>query len=164
MEKSTIHQYCTTVRWTGNKGVGTTDYQSYERDYLVSAEFKPDLLGSSDPAFRGDRTRYNPEDLLVSSLAACHMLWYLHCCAVEGVVVLAYEDSATGVLLEGERGAGHFTEVVLRPKVTVAAASMLEKAIALHHRARAFCFIANSVNFPVLHQPTVRVEDGSLPG
>jgi organic hydroperoxide reductase OsmC/OhrA len=157
MKKSTLHQYTTTVRWTGNTGEGTVDYQSYSRDYLVSATHKLDLLGSSDPAFRGDPTRYNPEDLLVASLAACHMLWYLHLCAVEGIVVLDYEDSATGVLLEAESGAGHFKEVVLHPMVTVAAASMIEKAVALHQKAREYCFIANSVNFPIRHEPVIRV-------
>ncbi|QMW03786.1 OsmC family protein [Spirosoma foliorum] len=148
------HTYALTIQWTGNKGEGTSTYRSYERSHTISVENKPDLLGSSDPSFRGDKTRYNPEELLVASLSSCHMLSYLHLCAVAGVVVLDYTDKATGTMAETPDGGGHFTEVTLYPLVVVAEESMVAKANELHHQANKLCFIANSCNFPVHHQPT----------
>jgi len=142
------HHYSTRVRWTGNTGTGTSDYRAYERSHVIEAEGKPAILGSSDPAFRGDTSRYNPEELLVSSLSACHMLWYLHLCADAGVVVTDYSDEALGVM-EETRGGGHFTSVLLQPRVTVASPDMTAKALQLHESAHAHCFIANSVNFEV---------------
>lgn len=150
------HAYAVTVRWTGNTGRGTSGYGDYGRDHVVEAVGKPPLAGSSDPAFRGDASRWNPEELLVASLSACHQLWYLHLCAVAGVVVTAYEDRATGAMTEDARGGGFFTEVVLRPQVTIAAGDATQ-ALALHERAHAKCFIANSVNFPVRVEPRVSV-------
>jgi organic hydroperoxide reductase OsmC/OhrA len=148
------HHYQSTVQWTGNKGAGTCDYASYERSHKIGIESKPDILGSSDPAFRGDKTKHNPEDLLVSSLSACHMLWYLHLCAQSGVVVLDYIDHATGIMTETENGGGHFTQVTLNPIVTVLEERMIDLANDLHAKANERCFIANSVNFPVYHKPT----------
>src|SRR5688572_29026869 len=107
------HQYKTTVTWTGNKGSGTSDYRAYERGHTISADGKTDILCSSDPAFRGDKTKYNPEDILVGSLSGCHMLWYLHLCAENGVVVTNYTDHATGIMAENSDGSGQFTEVTL---------------------------------------------------
>lgn len=152
------HQYTTRVEWTGNRGEGTSGYRSYERAHEISAAGKPVIPGSSDPAFRGDRTRYNPEDLLVSSLSACHMLWYLHLCADAGVTVTSYVDDAIGTMIEGEESGGHFTEVLLRPTVTVRVEADLELARRLHDRAHDLCFIANSVNFPVRCDAEVEVE------
>ena len=149
------HQYKLTVHWTGNKGTGTDTYRSYERSHTISIEGKPDIEGSSDPAFRGDRTRHNPEEMLLSALSTCHMLSYLHLCAVGGVIVTAYTDVATGEMVETPDGGGHFTKVTLNPKVIVAQTSMIGKAIELHEKAGELCFIANSVNFPVNHQPVV---------
>lgn len=149
------HSYNATVRWTGNKGDGTTTYQAYDREHVVSIVDKADILGSSDPAFRGDKTKHNPEDLLVVSLSACHMLWYLHLCAQAGVVVTDYIDHATGTMHLSEDGAGRFTEVTLNPVVTVTDKAMTDTAIALHKKANEYCFIANSVNFPVYHNPTI---------
>lgn len=154
MEKQ--HQYKTTVTWTGNKGEGTTDYRQYERSHKLSIEGKPDLLCSSDAPFRGDVTKHNPEDMLLASLSSCHMLWYLHLCADAGVVVTAYTDNATGTMIEVPGGGGHFTEVTLHPLVTVADVSMIEKANQLHDVAHKKCFIANSVKFPVAHQPQAK--------
>jgi organic hydroperoxide reductase OsmC/OhrA len=148
--------YSVQVEWTGNLGTGTAGYRAYSRDHEISAAGKPTLPGSSDPAFRGDPTRYNPEELLVSSLAACHMLWYLHLCADAGVLVLEYTDRPRGTMVETEAG-GHFTEVVLRPAVTVAAESDAALAEQLHERAHSLCFIANSVNFPVRCEPRIEV-------
>ena len=147
------HQYQLTIKWTGNRGTGTNDYRSYDRDHTIKATNKAEISGSSDPAFRGDPTLYNPEELLVAALSTCHMLSYLHVCVLNGVIVVDYQDTATGAMSETPNGGGHFTEVVLNPVVTVKEASMLEKANQLHHKASELCFIANSVNFPVRHQP-----------
>jgi organic hydroperoxide reductase OsmC/OhrA len=158
-EKSVIkimsnHHYKTTIIWTGNSGTGTSSYRAYARDHSISVDGKPTIPASSDPVFRGDRTRYNPEELLVASISSCHMLWYLHLCAEAGVVVVDYSDNATGTMEETADGGGRFTEVTLYPKVIVSDESMVAKANELHHKANKMCFIANSVNFPVLHQPT----------
>ncbi len=148
------HHYKTQVTWTGNLGSGTDNYRSYLRNHNITAAGKPTIPASSDPAFRGDRTRYNPEEMLVASLSSCHMLWYLHLCAVAGVVVIDYSDEAIGTMIETADGGGRFKEVTLHPNVKVADASMIEKAKALHHDANKMCFIANSVNFLVLHNPS----------
>jgi organic hydroperoxide reductase OsmC/OhrA len=148
------HKYSTNMRWTGNKGVGTANYGAYERSYVISIENKPDILGSSDPAFLGDNAKYNPEELLVASLCSCHMLWYLHLCSQAGVIVMDYSDKANGTMVKSPKGSGFFTEVILNPIVTVKENSMIEKANKLHKKANERCFIANSVNFKVDHQPT----------
>jgi organic hydroperoxide reductase OsmC/OhrA len=151
------HRYHVEVAWTGNRGEGTTSYRAYDRAGEARGAGKPPIPGSSDPAFRGDPERWNPEELLVAALSQCHMLWYLHLAATSGVVVVAYTDSAEGTMLEGDGGGGRFSEVVLRPVVTVASADMADKAAGLHGRANELCFIANSVNFPVRHEPTTSV-------
>jgi organic hydroperoxide reductase OsmC/OhrA len=147
------HSYSINVRWTGNTGTGTSGFRDYKRDHEIFVSGKPPIPASSDPAFRGDRARYNPEELLVASLSACHMLWYLHLCADAGIVVTEYRDDATGAMVETEDGGGRFTKVTLRPFVKVAAAVDPELARRLHERAHHLCFIANSVNFPVLCEP-----------
>jgi len=151
------HRYAVRVDWTGNLGTGTSGYRAYSRDHRIGAGTKPAIPGSSDPAFRGDPARWNPEDMLVASLSACHQLWYLHLCASAGVVVTAYADQAEGVMEEGPDGGGQFSSVVLRPRVTLAPGSDAAKAMALHHEAAEKCFIARSVNFPVRHEPVVEV-------
>jgi len=153
------HHYHTTLAWTGNKGTGTSDYKAYERNHLLTVNGKPEIPASSDPKFRGDKSRYNPEELLVASLSSCHMLWYLHLCAVNGVVVVDYTDNAAGTMKENEDGSGQFIEVTLRPLVVVKEQSMIEKANALHEEAHNLCFIARSVNFPVHHIPQAVVAD-----
>jgi organic hydroperoxide reductase OsmC/OhrA len=152
------HSFAVAVAWTGNTGGGTSDYTSYLRSHEISAEGKPVIQGSSDPAFRGDRTRYNPEELLVASLSACHMLWFLHLCADANIVVTDYRDHAEGTMRLTEDGGGHFEEVVLRPAVTIRKGGDPELAQALHERAHHLCFIANSVNFPVRAEPTLGFE------
>lgn len=152
------HHYKATIKWTGNKGTGTDHYRSYERSHQIGIENKSDILGSSDPAFRGDPTKHNPEDLLVSSISACHMLWYLHLCSEAGVIVVDYIDTATGIMVETSNGGGHFTEVILNPVVVVKENSMIDKANELHKKANELCFIANSVNFPVRHNPTAKTK------
>lgn len=149
------HSYEVKAKWTGNDGSGTSTYKSYRRDHEILVVGKATIPASSDPAFRGDRTRYNPEELLVASLSSCHMLWYLHLCAVSHVVVTSYEDSASGVMEERPDGSGAFVRVRLRPSISISAESDLEKAVSLHNEAHRMCFIANSVNFPVEIEPNV---------
>lgn len=151
------HRYAVRAEWTGNRGAGTTGYRDYDRSVTLSIAGKPDLAASSDKPFRGDPARWNPEDLLVSALAECHLLSYLHACVSAGVVVLDYSDEAKGVMREDGRGGGAFAEVVLHPRVVVADASMVDAAERAHAQAHEWCFIANSVNFPVRHEPTIVV-------
>lgn len=150
------HHYEVTITWAGNLGTGTSGYRDYSRDHLIDAPGKPTIAGSSDPAFRGDRQRWNPEDLLVASLSACHKLWYLHLCSENGIVVLAYTDTASGHMVEEAATGGRFTLVVLRPHVTIRAQDDADLAVRLHHDAHTKCFIANSVNFAVDYEPSVQ--------
>nr|WP_225561743.1 OsmC family protein [Rhodanobacter sp. DHB23] len=151
-----MHRYRVDVLWTGNRGTGTDGYRNYSRNHLIRVPGKPELAGSSDPTFRGDATRYNPEDMLVAALSTCHMLSYLHMATVAGVVVVAYDDAAEGTMAT-EGDGGRFTEVVLRPVVTIRADSDPAKALAAHETAHHACFIANSVNFPVRCEPRIVV-------
>jgi organic hydroperoxide reductase OsmC/OhrA len=152
------HHYAVTVQWTGNTGSGTADYRSYSRQHEISAGAdKPKIPGSADRVFRGDTTRWNPEELLVASLSACHKLTYLHLCADAGIVVVAYTDHAEGVMAEAPNGSGRFQSVLLHPHVTVGVGSDLTQVRDLHHSAHAKCFIANSVNFPVTVEPEITV-------
>lgn len=150
------HVYRTKIVWTGNAGTGTSGYRTYGREHTISAGGKPDILASSDPAFRGDPSCWNPEDLFLASIAACHQLWYLHLCAEAGVVVTAYEDSAEGFMDEEPDGAGQFSSIVLRPTVTIASGSDATMAVTLHDAAAQKCFLARSVKFPVTHEPVVQ--------
>jgi organic hydroperoxide reductase OsmC/OhrA len=147
------HRYRLEVAWTGDRGTGTSGYGSYGREHETRAAGKPTLPGSSDPAFRGDPARWNPEELLVASLSACHMLWYLHLCADAGVVVTGYLDRAEGIMVESAAGTAKFERVILRPLVTLAPGTDPAKARSLHDEAHRRCFIANSVNFAVEHAP-----------
>jgi organic hydroperoxide reductase OsmC/OhrA len=149
------HLYEIRMSWTGNLGEGTKRYTGYSRNHEIVSAGKPILLGSSDPSFLGDPARYNPEELLVASLSTCHMLWYLHLCAEAGVVVEEYSDAASGIMEERPDASGVFVEVTLRPAVTISAESDAEQALALHEEAHRKCFIANSMNFPVRHEPRV---------
>jgi organic hydroperoxide reductase OsmC/OhrA len=151
------HKYNITTTWTGNQGEGTTTYKSYKRKHIIHIEGKVDILGSSMPLYHGDADLHNPEDLLMGSVSACHMLWYLHLCATASVIVTNYEDHAEGTMVETADGSGHFTSITLKPIVIVADPSMIDKANALHKEANKFCFIAQSVNFPVYHEPECKV-------
>jgi organic hydroperoxide reductase OsmC/OhrA len=156
------HEYGVSVSWTGNRGTGTSGYRAYGRDHQVSAAGRPVIAGSADAVFRGDPDRWNPELELVAALSQCHMLSYLHVCAAAGVIVTGYADDATGMMAETDDGGGRFTEVVLRPRVTVASPGMAQAALRLHDDAHAKCFIASSVNFPVRHDAAVTApSDGS---
>lgn len=151
------HRYRAVVEWTGNTGEGTASYRAYERAHEIRIDGKPPIPGSSDPAFRGDPTRWNPEDLLVASLSTCHMLWFLHLAAAAKIVVTAYLDRPEGVMVEDASGGGRFAEVTLAPEVTLAGAVDPARIEALHHDAHAKCFIANSVSFPVRCRGRIRV-------
>jgi organic hydroperoxide reductase OsmC/OhrA len=152
------HEYRVTNRWTGNRGEGTSTYRAYSRDHELSAAGKSAaILGSSDPMFRGDRTRYNPEELLLSALSACHMLWVLHLCADAGIVVTEYVDQAEGRMEEHPDGSAEYQRAILRPHMTITDAARIADAVALHNRAHQLCAMARSVNFEVIHQPVVTV-------
>ena len=150
------HDYQITTEWTGNLGSGTADYRAYSRNHQISAAEKTaPIHGSSDPHFRGDGARYNPEELLVASLSTCHMLWVLHLCADAGILITAYADDATGEMAENEDGSGQFSRVLLRPRMTITDGARVEEARAIHAKAHQLCFIARSVNFTVEHEPVV---------
>lgn len=152
------HQYSIKIEWTGNKGSGTFDYRAYSRDHIISNAKKETVInGSSDSAFYGDDTRYNPEDLLIASLSSCHMLWYLHLCVNHGIIVVDYTDYTEGILEENTDGSGQFKEVTLKPTVIISKEENKELALQLHEKANEMCFIANSCNFEVKHQPTIKI-------
>lgn len=150
------HTYEIHLKWTGNTGSGTSRYDAYERSYIISGNQKPELQGSSDPAYRGDKTQYNPEEMLLASLSACHMLWFLHLCSDKGIIVESYTDEPTGIMETKRDGSGKFTEVTLRPLVKIADLSRVGELEELHKKANEKCFIANSVNFPVKHLPGLK--------
>ena len=152
---SKYHNYHICLKWTGNLGEGTLTYRAYTRDHTISIEGKPDLLASSDVAFRGNLERYNPEEMLLASASSCHMLSYLHLCAVHKIVVVEYLDKPTGKMLESADGSGKFEEITLNPAIVVTEKAMIEKAVELHHAANKLCFIANSLNFPIRHSPVI---------
>ncbi len=148
------HHYKLKIAWTGNNGTGTSDAKAYERSHTLSAEGKEDLHCSSDPAFRGDSSKYNPEEFLVAAISSCHMLWYLHLCADAGIIVTNYVDKPEGVMVDSYEGkGGRFTGVTLKPTITITDGSKEALALALHERAHEKCFIANSCNFPIDHHP-----------
>ena len=153
------HHYTIKMEWTGNQGQGTLNYRSYSRDHVISEEGKTQhILGSSDPSFRGDKVRYNPEELFLSSLSSCHMLWFLHLCSVNKIVVVDYVDHPNGIMVESKDGSGYFKSVTLHPKVTITDEDQIEQANKLHHQANKMCFIANSCNFPIEHDPITHVK------
>jgi organic hydroperoxide reductase OsmC/OhrA len=153
------HNYLIDLTWTGNEGHGTESYKAYNRNHEILAAGKThEIKGSADPSFLGDNSRYNPEELFISSLAACHMLWYLHLCSVSGIVVTDYSDKAIGEMEENKDGNGQFKSVTLKPEVTITNPEKIELARSLHTEANKKCFIANSCNFEVGHEGLVRVE------
>lgn len=159
------HHYAISLDWTGNRGSGTSGYRAYGRDHVLSADRKPDIAGSSDRTFHGDADRWNPEEMLVSALSQCHLLSYLHVAASHGIVVTAYTDHATGTMVQDASGGGRMTVVTLHPLVTIEAdagedsAALVARAQTLHAEAATKCFIAASVNFPVLHEPRALVSN-----
>jgi organic hydroperoxide reductase OsmC/OhrA len=152
MAMAKLHDYTAQIVWTGDRGEGTRHYRGYDRTWRIATPGKPVIECSNDPLLGGDPARPNPEDLLLSSLAACHMLWYLHLASDAGIVVRAYEDSPLGVGETGPGGEGRFLRAVLRPRISVQRGTDLAKADALHHEVHHFCFIARSVNFPIAYE------------
>ncbi len=155
-----IHTYTLALQWTGNIGTGTSGYREYARSHIISVKDKAEIAGSADPAFRGDATKHNPEELFLASLSSCHMLWYLHLCADAGVVVTAYRDNPVGYMQE-HPGGGQFKQVILNPEVIVERKEMIGLAMQLHAEANKKCFIANSCNFPILHKAQCNFLRGS---
>ena len=151
------HKYKVNVGWTGNLGSGTLDYRAYSRDHVIGVEGKEEIEASSDPKFRGDDSRINPEELFVASVSSCHMLWYLHLASVNGITVLEYEDDAKGAMEENTDGSGQFKSITLRPRIIIAQADKLERARALHAEAGQKCFIANSINVVVTYEGEITV-------
>src|SRR5579872_5087290 len=151
-----VHRYQVHTLWQGNTGQGTADYRAYRRDHEISGPGKmAPIPGSSDPIFRGDPARYNPEELLVGALSACHMLWVLHLSADSGITITDYSDQPLGLVTEHADGSGEFTEVTLRPVMKIKEALKIPDAEALHRRAHEVCALARSVNFAVRCEPTV---------
>ena len=160
---TSVHIYAVTTTWTGNLGRGTADYSAYERDHRIEAAGKSPIDGSSDPAFRGDHTRWNPEELFLASLSTCHMLWYLHLCARAHICVEDYEDNAEGQMVEEVGGGGRFARVVLSPRISISIGDP-ERALQLHEEAHRKCFIANSVVCPVEVRPVIEAEESRSQG
>jgi len=152
------HEYPSNITWTGNRGAGTAGYRAYDRTWDIDIPGKAVVHCSNDPLLGGDAGKMNPEDLLISALSACHMLWYLHYASDAGIVVTAYRDAPVGIGEVSAGGAGRFTAAVLRPQVTLRAGADVDTATAIHHRIHQVCFIARSVNFPVSYEPTFLFE------
>lgn len=150
--------YNATIRWTGDLGKGTANYQAYNRNHEIQIEGKPIQLGSSDAAFRGDASRWNPEDSLLGSISACHMLWFLHVASEAGWIVRSYVDTASAVMEMNPDGSGQFVSAVLRPEVKISAGDRT-LSDRLHHKAHDMCFIARSLNFDVSCEATVASKD-----
>ncbi len=155
------HHYEIALKWTGNQGKGTKSYDAYSRNHVISSADKDEIKGSSDASFRGDSKYYNPEELLLSSIASCHMLWYLHLCSANGIIVSRYNDNPNAIMIEENDGSGAFEQVTLHPQVEIGDSSKLGLAKTLHGVAHKMCFIANSCNFEILHEPTITVNEES---
>jgi len=151
------HKYQITTHWDSKFSGVTSDYTSYSRNHKISSVGKPEISASSDPMFRGDQSKYNPEELFLASISSCHMLWYLHLCSNNKIKVIDYLDHATGTMVEENSGCGRFSEVILNPKVIINGSDNNELALKLHHEANKNCFIANSCNFPIVHKPKIKL-------
>lgn len=156
MSNAKQHIYTSNIIWTGNQGTGTSAYKAYDRTWDMAAKGKPLVHCSNDPLLGGDSSKYNPEDLLLSALSSCHMLWYLHLCSLAGVIVLSYEDTPQAVGEVEASGKGKFLSAILKPKIIISAESNLKIATDIHDQIHEYCFIARSVNFPVTHEPEIK--------
>lgn len=151
------HLFKAELIWTSTKKEEETTSKFYSKSHQIKIEGKRVLDISAAKAFKGDPELYNPEDLLLSSLVSCHMMSYLYVCSQNGIEVLEYSDIAEATLEVSDNGSGRFTEVRLKPKVKISNSDKLELAIELHTKANQLCFIANSCNFPVLHEASCEV-------
>jgi organic hydroperoxide reductase OsmC/OhrA len=147
------HAYTSSIVWTGDRGEGTKSYRGYDRTWEIRTPGKPVIACSNDPLLGGDPGLPNPEDLLLSTLSACHMLWYLHLASAAGIVVMTYRDEPEGIGETSPNGAGRFLRATLRPTISVKAGADLARAEAIHHEVHQFCFIARSVSFPIAYEP-----------
>lgn len=150
------HAYNATVTWRGDNGQGTTDYKAYGRDHDIAVEGKPTIAGSADAAFRGDPRRWNPEDSLLGSISACHMLWFLHLATEAGWIVRSYVDNASAEMQINPDGSGQFVSATLRPEVEISNGDT-SLSDDIHHRAHQMCFIARSLNFAIDCEATVSI-------
>lgn len=153
------HHFQVQVEWQGNRGSGTSGHRAYSREHLITSEGNPSISGSAHRAFHGDAERWNPEEMLIAALSQCHMLSYLYVATANGIVVESYRDDASGTIEQTADGGGHFTSVTLRPHVEISAGDP-GLALSLHGEANEKCFIASSVNFPVLHEAVIRARPG----
>ncbi|MEX2347287.1 MAG: OsmC family protein [Balneolaceae bacterium] len=153
------HIYHVQTRWTGNLGEGTSAYRSYSRNYNIHVKGKPVLEGTSDPAFLGDPEKYNPEEMFIAAISACHMLWYLHLCTDNSITVISYEGTAEGVMELEKDGSGRFISAVLKPRIVIKEKDKMSTAESLHVDANRLCFIANSCNFKISHEPEIHYVD-----
>ena len=152
------HIFKAQVNWELTEGESTKNPRSFSRNHTVSiANKKADMEVPAAKPFRGDETCYNPEDLLLSALASCHMMSYLYVCAQNNIEVLSYTDNAEGILEVQPTGSGAFSKVILNPVVTIKNELQKELALSLHEKANTLCFIANSCNFPISHHAKVVV-------
>src|ERR1700712_1977808 len=148
------HPFESKVIWTGNRGEGTTSYRAYDRTWEIRTPGKAVIACSNDPLLGGNASLPNPEDLLLSALSACHMLWYLHLASTAGIVVVGYEDNPMWIGETSPNGAGRYLSATLRPAIRLRAGADLERADAIHREVPTYCFIARSVNFPVTYEAT----------
>jgi organic hydroperoxide reductase OsmC/OhrA len=148
------HEYSSRTVWTGNAGEGTRRYRGYARTWDIATPGKPVIHCSNDPLLGGDPTLPNPEDLMLATVSACHMLWYLHLACNAGIVIHSYTDDPVAIGETAPNGAGRFLSATLRPRIEVEAGADLDKAAALHNDVHQFCFIARSINFPITYAPT----------
>jgi len=144
-----LHAYTLKIEWTGNNGNGTEKYDSYGRDFTIHFEDKAAICASADAMFRGDSSKLNPEEMLLSALSSCHMLWFFHECADHGVNVIEYTDNPEAFLEISPGKGGRFNSANLNPVVTIRPLDKQIDLLALHEMAAQKCFIANSCNFPV---------------
>ncbi len=146
------HLFKAALNWSKDNGKSIR----YTKNHTISFEGKEALTISAAKAFKGDPSLHNPEDLLLSSLMSCHMMSYLYICAQHQIEVIDYQDQAIATLETNENGSGRFIEVRLNPQVTISNGEQIALANTLHHQAHQLCFIANSCNFPILHQATCK--------
>lgn len=146
------HLFKAELNWTSERSTKQSDAKFYSKSHKIVLEGKPVLDISAAKAFKGDPKLYNPEDLLLSSFVSCHMMSYLYVCSQNAIEVLEYQDQAEAILEVDSNGSGRIVEVLLRPKVIISKPELIDLALSLHQKANQLCFIANSCNFPVIHQ------------
>ena len=150
------HLFKAEAKWTSKQEDSTKRF--YIKSHTILIDGKLVLHVSAAKAFKGDPELYNPEDLLLSSLVSCHMMSYLYVCSQNGIEVLEYSDNAEATLETYADGSGRFVTVTLNPKATIANPDKIQMALDLHQKANQLCFIANSCNFPILHNANCEVK------